>query len=76
MSTERCTSLVLKGLYYNFDEMWIVGQPLLITCHIYDHFPWLGRQMLKYLLGPMRVGALRDGRSMFNVIEMFYHLMF
>jgi dehydrogenase/reductase SDR family protein 7 len=76
MATNRCTYLTLKGLYYGFDEMWVTGQPFLAVCYLYDHAPWLGRQLMKYLLGPMRMKALKEGRSLFNIFDMMYHHFF
>jgi dehydrogenase/reductase SDR family protein 7 len=76
MATDRCSYLTLKGLYYGFDEMWVTGQPFLAVCYLYDHAPWLGRQLMKYLLGPMRMNALKEGRSLFDIFDMMYHHFF
>ncbi len=43
MPTDRCTSLMLKGIYHNFDEMWIAEHPALLVAFINEHFPKIGR---------------------------------
>jgi len=34
MSTERCTQLIAKSMYYKFDEVWISEQPFLFVSYL------------------------------------------
>lgn len=63
MPTERATALMTKGMYYKFDEMWITQQPILLVSYLAVYAPWVGRQLLKYVLGPSRVKALQSGEG-------------
>ncbi len=66
MATDRCTSLVIKGLYHNIDEMWISRNPVLLIAHVYQYLPTLGRKLFKYIIGPARIYALKNGRGIFD----------
>merc|ERR1712146_546626 len=65
MSTERCTSLILKALHYKFDEVWISDQPFLAFTYLSVYAPWLTRQLMKHFVGPSRVRAFLGGASVF-----------
>ena len=41
MSTERFSTMTLKGLYHNFDELWIAQQPSLFIVYLTQYFPRL-----------------------------------
>ncbi len=66
MPTDRCTSLIIKGLYHGIDEMWISRHPVLLIAHIYQYLPNVGRKIFKDLVGPARVYALKNGRGIFD----------
>ena len=67
MPTERCTSLIMKGLYYNIDEMWISEQPFLLVTYMVQYMPFVSRQLFSKLLGPARVNALKTGQDVYDV---------
>lgn len=66
MPTERFVQLMLKGLYYGFEEMWISEQPYLLFTYVSVYAPWIGRQINKFV-GPKRVQALTSGENIFNM---------
>jgi len=66
MSTERCTSLILKGVYYNFEEMWISQQPFLAMTYVSGYAPALARVLMKKYFGPARVNAMKSGKSLYD----------
>ncbi len=55
MSTERCSELTIKGLYHNFDELWIAEQPILAIAYIHEHFPRIGRTFISKLIAKKRL---------------------
>lgn len=67
MDTSRCTSLILKGLYYNFDDLWITKQPFLFLTGVAQHFPSINRWLLTKVVGPSQVKALRSGGDAFSM---------
>lgn len=67
METSRCTSLILKGIYYNFDDLWIAKQPFLIVTSIAQYFPVLNRWLIKNVVGPSQVKAYRSGGNPFSL---------
>lgn len=70
MSTARCTSLVVKGLFYRFEEMWISEQPILALAYVNVYMPWISRQIMSKVAGPKRVKALKEGGKMNDVTEL------
>lgn len=67
MPTERCTFLMMKGIYHRLPEMWISDQPYLLVTYIGQYFPWISRAMFTNLMGPARVAAMIDGGNLFDV---------
>jgi hypothetical protein len=67
MSTERCVSLIMKGLYHDIPDMWISRQPYLLLTYVTQYFPLVSRTLFKYLFGPVRVYAFRSGRGIFDI---------
>jgi hypothetical protein len=66
MPTDRCTSLIIKGLYHNIEEMWISRNPVLLIAHLYQYLPGFSRKLFKHIVGPARIYALKNGRSIFD----------
>ena len=67
MLTSRCTFLMAKALYYNFEEVWISDQPYLCSPYIFQYLPWISRQLQSLIFGPARVDALKKGKDLYNV---------
>ncbi len=65
MATDRCTSLIMKGLYYKLEEMWISEQPFLAMTYLVDYAPFLSRMMMKKF-GQIRVAALKSGKNIYD----------
>lgn len=74
MPTERCTSLILKGLYYKLEEMWISEQPFLAMTYMVDYAPALSRAVMKKF-GQIRVSALKSGKSLYDPKVIFFLLV-
>ncbi len=66
MSAERCTHLILKGVYYGFNEIWIADQPILLTCYIASYMPAVSRFLFTRILGPARINALKTGQNVYD----------
>lgn len=66
MATERCTQLIMKGLYHNHEEMWISDQPFLGMTYMAYFFPYLAKYYVDNVLGPGRINALRSGQSIYG----------
>lgn len=75
MPTQRFVDLMMKGLYANFDEMWISEQPYLLFTYVSVYTPWIGRQINKFV-GPKRVQALTSGENIFNMKVSFNQSIF
>jgi short-subunit dehydrogenase len=65
MATSRCTALILKGLYYNMEEMWISDQPILFMTYMSEYTPAVFRFLMKKI-GPMRVNAVKKGKNFYD----------
>lgn len=63
MPTERCTELMLKGLYHDLDEMWISIQPALAGTYFATYFPAIFRHIKTYWFGPFVMKALEKGTT-------------
>lgn len=70
MPTRRCSSLIVKGVYHNLSDMWIVHQPFLIFAYMAQFAPGLFRQLSVQLAGPARVKALASGGDTFDILIM------
>ena len=46
MPTERCTSLIAKGMFYKLPEIWIIEQPLLSFAYIARYAPGVMRKVI------------------------------
>lgn len=66
MATERCTALIMKGLYYDLDEMWISEHPFLFMTYVTAYFPFLSRQLMVKFFGPARINALKSGLNIYD----------
>lgn len=55
MPTERCSSLTIKGLYHNFDEMWISEHPALSLAYLGEYFPRLARMITNKFIAKKRL---------------------
>jgi dehydrogenase/reductase SDR family protein 7 len=66
MPTERCTELIMKGLYYDMDEMWISEQPFLVMTYLTAYMPALARTLMVKYFGPARVHALKAGLNLYD----------
>ena len=71
MSTERCTQLIMKAIYYKFDEVWISMQPFLFITYLSVYAPGLSRFLFKRLLGPARVSSFLNNGNVFDVQQIF-----
>jgi short-subunit dehydrogenase len=71
MPTDRCTDLIARGMYHKVDELWISDQPLLFVTFLNTYAPWIGRQLLKYKVGPSRVRMLTEGGDMYSMKAVF-----
>ena len=67
MPTARCTDLIARGMYHKIDELWISDQPLLFVTFLNTYTPWIGRQLLKFKVGPSRVRMLSTGGDMYSL---------
>ena len=74
MPTGRCTHLILKALYWGYDEVWISDQPFLATTYVAEYVPDLTRYLFKTFIGPSRAKAFKDGASVFDVKEMLKNI--
>jgi dehydrogenase/reductase SDR family protein 7 len=70
MPTRRCSELIVKGVYHNLSDMWVVSQPFLIFAYMAQYAPGLFRQLSVQLAGPARVKALASGGDTFDVLIM------
>lgn len=66
MTAARCTELIMKGLYYDLDEMWISEQPFLLMTYIADYMPFVARTLLVKYFGPVRVKAVKSGQNVYD----------
>ena len=66
MPTNRCTHLILKGLFNGFDEMWISDQPYLLLTYVATYMPWWMRLIGTKIAGPGRIKALKEGTNLFD----------
>lgn len=73
MSTLRCIELVMRGLYYKVDEMWISDQPFLFFTYLNVYFPWVSRQLFK-VVGPLRVKILKEGGNIYDVKNIIFNM--
>lgn len=67
METSRFCQLLLKGIYFDFDEMWISYQPFLFFAYLCRYFPYLSRLFLTKIMGPSRVKAIKSGSDVFDL---------
>ena len=67
METERCTSLIMKALYWGLDEIWVSNQPVLLVTYMNVYMPLFSRQVFKRLIGPSRMNMLKNGGSMYDL---------
>ncbi len=67
MPTDRCTGLIVKGLYHDLDEMWISDQPFLALTYLTEYFPWVSRQILVKVAGPARIRAIKSGENIYDM---------
>lgn len=74
MPTERCTHLILKALYWGYDEVWISDQPILAVTYLAEYTPDLMRWLMKKVIGPSRIKAFKDGGSVFDIKAMVMDL--
>eukprot|EP01040_Poterioochromonas_malhamensis_P002516 gene2516-2673_t len=66
MPTERCTSLIMKGLWNNRDEMWISESPYLLMTYLAVYFPGFARRYVDTKVGPERITALKTGQAIYG----------
>jgi dehydrogenase/reductase SDR family protein 7 len=59
MPTERCTYLIVKGIYYNLSEMWIAQQPVLLFAYVFTYMPFVARK-ISNAMGAMKVKELKN----------------
>ena len=67
MPTDRCTHLIMKALYWRYDEVWISDQPILAITYLAEYTPGLMRYLMKNFIGPSRIKAFQDGGSVFDI---------
>jgi dehydrogenase/reductase SDR family protein 7 len=72
MPTERCTELIMKGLYYDLDEMWVSEQPFLAMTYIIEYMPYLSRKLMVKYFGPARINALKNGLNIYDAKVMIF----
>jgi hypothetical protein len=61
MPTERCSELTLKGLYHDFDEMWIAEQPSLAVAYFADNVPRLAKLFATKVIAKNRLAQYYAG---------------
>jgi hypothetical protein len=66
MPTERCSQLTLKGLYHDFDEMWIAEQPALAVAYLADHVPRLAKLFATKVIAKNRLTQYYAGLELKN----------
>lgn len=74
MPTERCTHLILKALYWRFDEVWISKQPILAITYLAEYTPGMVRFLFKKFIGPSRIRAFQGGESIMDLKVMLGHI--
>lgn len=60
MPTQRCSDLILNGLYRKYSELWIAQQPILVNYYIGQYTPGFSRWLMKTLVGPVEVKAAQE----------------
>lgn len=71
MATDRCTSLILKGLFHDQDEMWISDHPFLLFTYLAQYLPGLARWYGSHVAGPARVRAITNGENIYDLKTVF-----
>ena len=75
MPTDRCTHLIMKALYWRYDEVWISDQPILAITYLAEYTPGLMRYLMKNFIGPSRIKAFQDGGSVFDIKFMLKNIL-
>lgn len=71
MPTERCSKLVLRGLFHRLGELWIAEQPILLITYLSVYFPGFTRQVMTKIMGPARIKALQGGKNIYDMKTIF-----
>lgn len=66
MTTSRFVNVMIRGLFYDIDEMWISEQPFLLLTYMAQYMPWVSRQLGR-LVGPSRVKAIQSDGNPFDL---------
>ena len=66
MTTPRFANVMIRGMYHDFNEMWISTQPFLLFTYMAQYAPWLSRK-IGCLVGPARVKAIREDGNPFDM---------
>jgi hypothetical protein len=69
MPTDRCTSLIMRGLYHDQKEMWISEQPFLAMAYLATYCQPLAHYYVNNVLGPKRINALNTGQSIYGDLK-------
>lgn len=71
MTVERCTELMLIGMYHRVEEMWISVHPVLLFTFLSTYAPYLSRQLAKYIIAPSRIKAFLTGGDVYSTSVLF-----
>lgn len=71
MATDRCTSLILKGLFHDQNELWISEHPFLLFTYLAQYAPGLARWYGSEVAGPARVRAITNGENIYDLKTVF-----
>lgn len=66
MTTQRCSDLILTGLYYKLPYLWIADFTYVSAAYVAQYAPGLGRFLVKTFAGPMRMHAANTGSQVFD----------
>jgi len=70
MTTERCTFLMAKAVYYKWAQVWIAYQPLLAMCYFTQYFPYWSNQLFTKVIGPSRIKVVQSGGHAYDIKAM------
>jgi len=67
MTTERCTFLMAKAVYYKWAQVWIAYQPLLAICYFTQYFPYFSNLLFTKVIGPSRIKVVQSGGHAYDI---------
>lgn len=68
MTTQRCSDLILTGLYHKLSYLWIADFTYVSAAYLAQYTPGFGRFIVKTFAGPMRIYAATTGGQVFDPV--------